>query len=81
MKVISDIKAKPKSLIIAIGEDIATAVPSKENPEYSQKFWDEVQEALKEAEAEFGTLKTISYEEARRELSSRVKFEKVASND
>ena len=81
MKVISDIKAKPKSLIIAIGEDIATAVPSKENPEYSQKFWDEIQEALKEAEAEFGTLKTISYEEARRELSSRVKFEKVASND
>ena len=81
MKVISDIKAKPKSLIIAIGEDIATAVPSKENPEYSQKFWDEVQEALREAEAEFGTLKTISYEEARRELSSRVKFEKVASND
>ena len=81
MKVISDIKAKPKSLIIAICEDIATAVPSKENPEYSQKFWDEVQEALKEAEAEFGTLKTISYEEARRKLSSRVKLEKVASND
>ena len=81
MKVISDLKVKPKSLVVAIGEDIRTAIPAKENPEYSQKFWDEVQEALKEAEAEFGTLKTISYEEARRELSSRVKFEKVASND
>lgn len=50
MKVISDLKVKPTSLVIAIGEDIKTAVPSKENPEYSQKFWDEVQEALKEAE-------------------------------
>lgn len=75
MKVIGDIKAKPKSLIIAIGEDIKTAVPAKENPEYSQKFWDEVQEALREAEAEFGTLKTISYDEARRSLK------KVSSRD
>lgn len=81
MKVIGDIKAKPKSLVVAIGEDIKTAVPSKENPEYSQKFWDEVQEALKEAEAELGSLKTISYEEARRVWTSRLKLEKVASND
>ena len=54
MKVISSFK--PKSLIIAIGEDIETAIPSKEMPRYSQKFWDETKEACAEA---------LAYEKAR----------------
>ena len=81
MKVISDIKAKPKSLIIAIGEDIATAVPSKENPEYSQKFWDGLMESIKEAQSELGEFKTISYSDARKLANRLAKLEKVASND
>ena len=56
MKVISDIKVEAKKipvkdLIICIGEDIKTAIPAKENPRYSQKFWDGLQESLKEIEA------------------------------
>lgn len=86
MKVISDIKAKPKSLIIAIGEDIATAVPSKENPEYSQKFWDGLQEALREAEdyeiKKYGkVLPGMSLDEWQNMIKSRRSLKKVSSRD
>ena len=55
MQVIKSFKPV-KDLIICIGEDIETAIPSKEMPRYSQKFWDETKEACAEA---------LAYEKAR----------------
>lgn len=91
MKVISDIKVEAKKipvkdLIICIGEDIKTAVPAKENPRYSQKFWDEVQEALKEAEdyeiKKYGkVLPGMSVEEWQNMIKSRRSLKKVSSRD
>lgn len=46
MKVITSFKSKMK--VIAVSEKPEEAVPSKENPEYSQKFWDETKEACAE---------------------------------
>ena len=34
--------------VIAVSEKPNEAIPSKENPEYSQKFWDETKEAMSE---------------------------------
>ena len=79
-------KIPVKDLIICIGEDIKTAIPAKEMPRYSQKFWDGLQESLKEIEAwelkKYGkVLPGISYEEARRKWARRLKLKKVTSND
>ena len=91
MKVFSNLKLeakKPvKELIIAIGEDINEAVPAKENPRYSQRFWNELQEAISEMESE--ETKTngkvsqgISYEQFVKNVKAEnSKSKKVASND
>ena len=47
MQVIASFKSKIR--VIAVSEKPEEAVPSKENPEYSQKFWDETKEACAEA--------------------------------
>ena len=91
MKVISDLKVKAKKtpvkdLVICIGEDIRTAIPAKENPRYSQKFWDGVQEALREAEAwelkKYGkVLPGMSLDEWQNMIKSRRSLKKVSSRD
>ena len=68
MQVITSFKSKMR--VIAISEKPNEAIPSKENPRYSQKFWDETKEACAEA---------LAYEKARggRRITSLSEIKKL----